>query len=79
MLPPETARDPIPGPAKRIKEEWRNDSVGDVTKNVPFDLPTGRKLADSAFDPDTVAMMGDAFDTAWGMIEPAFMDSRNPR
>ena len=45
VLPPETARDPIPGPAKRIKEEWRNDSVGGVTKNVPLDLPTGRKLA----------------------------------
>ena len=31
-----------------------------------------RKLIhDSAFDPDTVRMMGDAFDAAWGKIEPA--------
>ena len=31
-----------------------------------------RLIDDSAYDADTVAMMGDAFDTAWGMIEPAF-------
>ena len=36
-------------------------------------MPQARRLIlDSAFAPDTVAMMGDAFDTAWGMIEPAF-------
>ena len=44
VLPPEAARDPIPGPAKRIKEEWRNDSVGGVPEDVPFNLPTGGKL-----------------------------------
>ena len=31
----------------------------------------------SAFDPDTVKMMGELFDQAWASIEPAF--SRLPR
>ena len=36
-------------------------------------MPNARRLIhDSAYDADTVAMMGDAFDAAWGMIEPAF-------
>ena len=36
-------------------------------------MPQARRLIDdSAYDADTVAMMGGTFDAAWGMIEPAF-------
>ena len=36
-------------------------------------MPQARRLIlDSAFDADTVAMMGDVFDAAWGLIEAAF-------
>ena len=41
-------------------------------------MPQVRRLfLDSAFDPDTVKMMGELFDQAWASIEPAF--SRLPR
>ena len=36
-------------------------------------MPQAHKLIHAcAYDDNTVAMMGDAFDTAWGMIEAAF-------
>jgi hypothetical protein len=36
-------------------------------------MPAGHKLIhDSAFDADTVKMMGEVFDAAWGTIGPAF-------
>ena len=36
-------------------------------------MPLIRRLfADSAFDSDMVRMMGEVFDTAWGMVAPAF-------
>lgn len=46
---------------------------GDYTLPLFDAMPQARRLIDdSAYDADTVAMMGDAFDTAWDMIEAAF-------
>ena len=36
-------------------------------------MTNARKLIDrSAFDPDTVKMMGDVLEGAWAIVEPAF-------
>jgi hypothetical protein len=55
------------GDAERARWTW----VAKATMVVGAMGHARKLIHDSALDPDTVRMMGDAFDAAWRMIEPA--------
>ena len=66
------------GAARRLGASTRSragdlSTLGNKPTIVVAAMPQARRLIDdAAYDADTVAMMGDVFDAAWGMIEVAF-------